>query len=200
MLHHQVQVWGRGWHICPTHPSRSRGQGCFPTLQCTTEPSRKVLIIITATATFPSTGRHCPRQQHRDINTAIKLREGTTDQPAVGRLQASEAGTGSQPSSHSSYLPACPYQEALFPAFSWGQCWAVDDFLLHSPSPQHLLFNPVPPAHSSHTPHTQPSLPYQLHLGPQTFQDPMRSFSLLLWGKEKSGIRQGFRLAAAPLE
>lgn len=47
---------------------------------------------------------------------------------------ASEARACSLPSSYSRVICQWPYQEVLLPASPWGQCWAVDDFLLSPPT------------------------------------------------------------------
>lgn len=95
----------------------------------------------------------------------------------ASQLQASEAETGSLPSSHS-VICQHPYQEVLLPASLWGQRWAVHDFPLLLPTPpsptQHLLPDPIPPPYSS-----QPAQPAQ----------PRHQLTSSTWGPRPSRIR-----------
>lgn len=195
-------------HFCPIRSSRSPEAGAaFPPCWDTLETSRVRITIITVMVTLPTTSRHSHGQQHYDQCPTggfitIGLRGGNPNKPTVGwTLMPSQHGgrpssfrrrdrlTAQQPLK--SYLPVS-LSGGVASCLALGTVLASSrlPFLLppsHAPNtccPTPFLY-PDPPAP------LQPSLAHQLHLGPQTFQDPVRSFRFLLWGKEKNGIKQG---------
>lgn len=129
-----------------------------------------------------------PSSSEKGIQTSQPLDGLSCRARVASQLQASEAGTRSLPSSHS-VICQHPYQEVLLPASLWGQRWQY----MTSPS---SFTHPTPAARPHSSTPLLPACPakppaHQLHLGPQTFQDPMCSFCFLLQGKEKSEIKRG---------